>query len=437
MVFNFQAENTDAGLNFDIDLEKDKRVYCFIGENGVGKTNLLENMAKSLLYSHSMFKKTSSSSSLKFKSFFYNKFVSDKIKDFSVSLPLDIKVNDLVIKNRNNTDWAIAVFEHINNVNNSNFIIDKPLIFIGAKSRGYTKNIDVDNIKILGSNEQTFVENFIRTFNYMSGEESQDIAVANWFNSRVIINPNFVPNNENRLNEVIEVFKLMDMLEEGLNLWNEEKKILDTTFYDGKLYINNIPIDKLSTGFISIIKIFQSIIAGYGAWAGVIEEKNIREMEGVVFIDEIESHLHLKWQYKIIPLLKEFFPNTTFYIATHSPLIIQTTEEGEAYELVKGAENEKNISAKKLGNPKEWYLADILSQAFHIDFTQKNRQKSSEEFDLISALKEFSIKVKDYLKDKDESLKDEIEELYNKILPSLGEDDPRRRSLDSLKSLVV
>jgi len=437
MVFNFQAENTDAGLNFDIDLEKDKRVYCFIGENGVGKTNLLENIAKSLLYSHSMFEKASSSSSLKFKGIFYKKFLNDNIENFSMFLPLDIKINNLSVKNKNNMDWVIADFNYINVVNNSSFTVDKPLIFVGAKSRGYAKNIDVNNIKILGSNEQIFVENFIRTFNYMSGEESQDIVVADWFNSRMIINPSFAPNNANKMNEVVEVFKLMDMLEEGLDLCNEQDKKLGIAFQDGKLYINNISIDKLSTGFISIIKIFQSIIAGYGAWGGVTGEKNIREMKGVVFIDEIESHLHLKWQYKIIPLLKEFFPNTTFYIATHSPLIIQTTEEGEAYELVKGAENEKNISAKKLGNPKEWYLADILSQAFHIDFTQKNRQKSSEEFDLIGSLKEFSIKVKDYLKDKDENLKDEIEELYNKITPSLGEDDPRRRSLDSLKSLVV
>ena len=66
---------------------------------------------------------------------------------------------------------------------------------------------------------------------------------------------------------------------------------------------------------------------------------------------------HPKWQYKFIPLLKEFFPKTTFYIATHSPVIISTTDEGEAYELIRDG---ANVTAKKLGNPKEWYLADVV-----------------------------------------------------------------------------
>jgi recombinational DNA repair ATPase RecF len=46
MIYHFVAEQTNANLDFDITLDKEKSVYCFIGENAVGKTNLLENMAK-------------------------------------------------------------------------------------------------------------------------------------------------------------------------------------------------------------------------------------------------------------------------------------------------------------------------------------------------------------------------------------------------------
>ena len=56
MIYKFTAEKTDANLNFDITLEKDKQVYCFISENGVGKTTLLENMAKTLVVYHSIFR---------------------------------------------------------------------------------------------------------------------------------------------------------------------------------------------------------------------------------------------------------------------------------------------------------------------------------------------------------------------------------------------
>jgi hypothetical protein len=44
-------------------------------------------------------------------------------------------------------------------------------------------------------------------------------------------------------------------------------------FLEGELYINSIPINKLSTGFVSIIKIFQEIIASYGGWTGFYSDK--------------------------------------------------------------------------------------------------------------------------------------------------------------------
>ncbi|MEN8219603.1 MAG: hypothetical protein ABFS56_25280 [Pseudomonadota bacterium] len=68
MIYHFVAEQTDAGLDFDINLDKDKRVYCFIGDNAVGKTNLLENMARSLLYCHSLF---SQSNTQKYSGIFF------------------------------------------------------------------------------------------------------------------------------------------------------------------------------------------------------------------------------------------------------------------------------------------------------------------------------------------------------------------------------
>lgn len=43
---------------------------------------------------------------------------------------------------------------------------------------------------------------------------------------------------------------------------------------------------------------------------------------GVVLIDEIELHLHPKWQRAIIPNLKKTFPNCQFIITTHSPQVI-------------------------------------------------------------------------------------------------------------------
>ena len=48
--------------------------------------------------------------------------------------------------------------------------------------------------------------------------------------------------------------------------------------------------------------------------------------EGVVLIDEIDLHLHPKWQKTIVPNLKDLFPNIQFILTTHSPFIIQSLE---------------------------------------------------------------------------------------------------------------
>lgn len=99
MIHTFRAEQTDAGLNFDIRLDRDKSAYCFIGENGAGKTNLLENMAKTLMYCHSMFTHEKKDH-LKYAAILFETDIIDKIKDFRLDLPLDISLNENRIKDK-------------------------------------------------------------------------------------------------------------------------------------------------------------------------------------------------------------------------------------------------------------------------------------------------------------------------------------------------
>lgn len=54
---------------------------------------------------------------------------------------------------------------------------------------------------------------------------------------------------------------------------------------------------------------------------------------GVVLIDEIELHLHPKWQLEVAEKLRTTFPNIQFIVTTHSPFIIQTAREGEVLKL--------------------------------------------------------------------------------------------------------
>ena len=430
MINQFVAENTQANLNFNIELQKDKRVYCFIGENGVGKTQLLESMAKSFLYCHSLLNNKENYH----KSLYVKDGISEKLNGKKLYLPLGIKINENIVKNKDIDKWGVGTFEHLI-PKEKNLVFNNPIVFIGAKNRGYAKNIDKNNIKILGSKLDRFLNSFTRTYEQMNSLEINETSIVDWFVSRLIINPNFVIGQNNASDEVVIICKLLQELEpikmKDLIMQNETGGYsINMGFSEGKLLFSGIPFEKLSTGYISIIKIFQDIVDGFSSWR-LNEAEDISQMEGVVFIDEIEAHLHPKWEQSIIPFLKKHFPKTTFYIATHSPLIISTTEEGEAYELVKEGQN---IEARELGNPKAWYLADIYSDAFHIEY---NNEFEKEQEEILKLMANYSKLVKEYTKDKNESLKIEIENLYDKLNGIMAQNDPRRKAIENLKALVV
>ncbi|MEG3923260.1 AAA family ATPase [Microcoleus sp. T3_D1] len=82
---------------------------------------------------------------------------------------------------------------------------------------------------------------------------------------------------------------------------------------------------------------------------------------GVVLIDEIELHLHPKWQRAIIPNLKKTFPKCQFIITTHSPQVIsdlkwvhllRSTSEGIAIDRVPSFGKDSNrILETLMGTP--------------------------------------------------------------------------------------
>ena len=366
MINKFKTEELGIGFDFDVEFEENQKVNCIIGKNGIGKTQLLESMAKSLIYTHSMFLVNGN---YQYKNYFIQKDILEKTKDLELKLPLEIELNGIKIKNKISQNWGYTTFEHIIGNRNDNFIFDKPIVFVGAKNRGFTKNINPENIKILGNVQDRFVESIKRTMSYINSDGLEHEEVANWFVSRLIVNPNFVLKGQNKINEVITVLKLIEKLEPSLQLIVENAdggNSISMLYNEGQLLFNGIPLNKLSTGFVSIVKIFQEIVAGYGGWSN-LEDLNL--VDGVVFIDEIEAHLHISWQTKIINILKDFFPNTTFYITTHSPLVLAGLKDGEAYELYK---EENFVKSKAITNVDNYALNDIVNEFFGVDL---NREK--------------------------------------------------------------
>lgn len=52
------------------------------------------------------------------------------------------------------------------------------------------------------------------------------------------------------------------------------------------------------------------------------QQPNPLNASGIILIDEVDLHLHPKWQREILKQLKDTFPNIQFVVTTHSPVIV-------------------------------------------------------------------------------------------------------------------
>ena len=86
-----------------------------------------------------------------------------------------------------------------------------------------------------------------------------------------------------------------------------------------------LPISCLSAGYQSILWMIMDI--SYRMATLNPGKHDLKRGNGIVLIDEIDLHLHPKWQWNIIEALKSVFPNIQFIIATHSPIIISSFKD--------------------------------------------------------------------------------------------------------------
>ena len=93
----------------------------------------------------------------------------------------------------------------------------------------------------------------------------------------------------------------------------------------------------------------------------------LRQTPGLILIDEIDAHLHPKWQRRVVGDLKDTFPSIQFVCTSHSPFVIQSLDPGEL-RLLDGTDVD----------PKEEYanqpIEDIAEDIQHIKLPQQSKR---------------------------------------------------------------
>ena len=82
--------------------------------------------------------------------------------------------------------------------------------------------------------------------------------------------------------------------------------------------------------------------------------------EGVVLIDEIDLHLHPKWQVEVLTKLTEIFPNCQFFITTHSPFVVSNITR-EDYLFVFSEGNVVKVDDRVYGKKIDELLLEYFS----------------------------------------------------------------------------
>jgi len=99
---------------------------------------------------------------------------------------------------------------------------------------------------------------------------------------------------------------------------NDTIKYIEKDVVDGNSLYDPLPFEKIASGFRSILGVAGDMIVRLTSTQKEVE--NPSELKGIVIIDELDLHWHPKLQKKIPELFSQVFPNIQFIVSTHSPI---------------------------------------------------------------------------------------------------------------------
>jgi predicted ATP-binding protein involved in virulence len=106
-----------------------------------------------------------------------------------------------------------------------------------------------------------------------------------------------------------------------------------------------VPFNSLSDGYRNMVAMVADIAHRTSRLNPHHGTEAARKTRGVVLIDEIDLHLHPKWQRRVVADLQRAFPELQFIASTHSPFILQSLRPGEVIDLDRSWGNDPAVSA--------------------------------------------------------------------------------------------
>ena len=159
---------------------------------------------------------------------------------------------------------------------------------------------------------------------------------------------------------------------------------------------------------------FNTLSSGYAAILDIVVDLIIRmekhsrrkfryDLPGIVLIDEIETHLHLELQRKILDLLTTIFPKIQFIVTTHSPFVLNSLPDVVIYDLEKKILVKNGLSDVPYDGIVEGYFkADMMSEELRTKFERykeltEKKNLTDDDYEEITRLEMYLDEIPDYL----------------------------------------
>jgi hypothetical protein len=126
-----------------------------------------------------------------------------------------------------------------------------------------------------------------------------------------------------------------------------------------------VGLSQLSDGYRSMFALAVDLLR-WMEWAHPAGSKApLNELHGVVLIDEVDAHLHPRWQREVGFLLTDTFPNIQFIVTSHSPFVAMAAGEGALAALRQ--QGNAVVIDQEIPSPQGWAVDQVLTQIFGLD----------------------------------------------------------------------
>jgi predicted ATPase len=126
---------------------------------------------------------------------------------------------------------------------------------------------------------------------------------------------------------------------------------------------------------------------GYSAFLRIVMDLIMRmdnnantayDTPAIALIDEIETHLHVELQKRVLPFLTKMFPNVQFIVTTHSPFVITSIADAVVFDLEKRQRMEDLTAYSYEGIIEYYFGSDMYSEKIKEQFERYKAAISKE-----------------------------------------------------------